>query len=424
MIAWYGALIGLVLAIVLILKKVNPVFSLFLGAIVGALVGGANLKETVDVIVVGTQGVMGTVVRVIAAGVLAGAMMETGAAERIAESIVKGLGDKFAILALALTTMILTAVGVFIPVAVLIVAPIALSVGKKSNISKLALLLALSGGGKAGNVISPNPNTITAATGFGEQLFDVMVGAVVPALVGLLVTVGISMLIKHKGHDMEVTDSDLEGISKKDRELPSLLGSLVAPVIAITLLLINPILKAFNVDFEIDALYVLPIAGVIGIIALGHVKNLLKFTTNGLNRMTGTVMILIGAGAISGLISKSDLSAQVVNIIENLGIPSAYLSPIVGVLMGGAVASTSAGVALGTGSFKDVILNSGIGGLGAAVTMHIGATVIDHLPHGNYFHVTGQSMNLSIGQRMKVVGLESLVALSMLIVSVLMYIVF
>lgn len=50
--------------------------------------------------------------------------------------------------------MVICAVGVFIPVAVLIVAPSAIEVGSKMHVSKLALLVALSGGGKAGNIIS------------------------------------------------------------------------------------------------------------------------------------------------------------------------------------------------------------------------------------------------------------------------------
>lgn len=147
-IGWYGALAGLAIAIILILRKLNPVYALFLGAIAGALIGGANLEQTVSVLVSGTQSVMGTVLRVLAAGVLAGVMMESGAAEAIAQAIVKKFGGSKAILALALATMVITAMGVFIPVAVLIVAPIALSVGNKMEISKLALLLALSGGGR------------------------------------------------------------------------------------------------------------------------------------------------------------------------------------------------------------------------------------------------------------------------------------
>jgi|GEM_PF-6131287 len=46
-----GALLGLVVAIVLIIKKVQPVYSLILGAVVGGLVGGAGIEGTVSVMI-------------------------------------------------------------------------------------------------------------------------------------------------------------------------------------------------------------------------------------------------------------------------------------------------------------------------------------------------------------------------------------
>lgn len=134
-VSWIGALLGLALAIGLILKKLNPVYALLLGTIVGALIGGAKLTQTVNIVVAGSQSVMGTVIRVLAAGVFAGVMMESGAANAIARGIVDRFGESLAILSLALATMIITAVGVFIPVAVLIVAPIALANFKISLIS-------------------------------------------------------------------------------------------------------------------------------------------------------------------------------------------------------------------------------------------------------------------------------------------------
>lgn len=75
MISWWGALIGLALAIFLILRKLDPVYSLLLGAIVGAIIGGAGLEGTINILVKGEQSVMGTVLRVLAAGMLAGVMM-------------------------------------------------------------------------------------------------------------------------------------------------------------------------------------------------------------------------------------------------------------------------------------------------------------------------------------------------------------
>ncbi|MBB6446236.1 GntP family permease [Bacillus benzoevorans] len=421
--SWIGALCGLALAIILILFKLTPTYSLILGAVVGAFIGEANFTETVTVLITGIQSVMGTVIRIIAAGVFAGVMMKSGAAERIAQFIVDKLGGTKAMLSLALATMIITAVGVFIPVAVLIVAPIALSVGNKMGYSKIALLVALSGGGKAGNIISPNPNTIAAAGGFGLDVNQVMIGGFIPAVFGIIVAVILASSIKFKG--TKVTDEEAKELEKDNSNLPTLSRSLVTPIIAIVLLMISPIGAIAGSDFlaslKIDSLFILPFAGVIGTLALGKRKDLLDFCQSGLNRMTPTILIIIGAGAIGGLITASDLPAQVVALIDSAGISGTFLAPIAGILMAAATASTSTGVILATGSFGDAILDTGVSAIAAAVMTHAGATVIDSLPHGTYFHVTRNAFNISMKDRMKVVGYEVIVGLTMTIIATVLY---
>ncbi|KST47450.1 GntP family permease [Enterococcus durans] len=420
-IPWYAAIIGLIFAVFLILKKMNPVYSLFLGAIIGCLIGGASLSNTVDILVTGTQSIMGTAIRVLAAGMLAGVMMESGAAESIAHTIVNKLGSNKAIFSLALSTMIITAVGVFIPVAVLIVAPIALSVGKQTGISKLALLTALSGGGKAGNIISPNPNTIAAANGFKLDLSNVMIAGFIPAIFGLATAVLIASLIKKKGG--KVKDSDIQ--EKSEKELLPLRKALIAPVLSIVLLLINPIGTMLHIqvlaDLKIDAMYILPFASIVGMIAMGQASQIREYSKSGIYRVTDTVLILIGAGAIAGLISVSDLSKQVVHLISITGISGTLLAPISGILMGLAVGSTSTAVILATGSFGHAILETGTNSLAAAVMVHTGATVIDSVPQGNYFHITANSMNMSIKERMKVIPYEICVGGVMTIVATILY---
>ena len=420
-IPWYAAIIGLIFAVFLILKKMNPVYSLFLGAIIGCLIGGASLSNTVDILVTGTQSIMGTAIRVLAAGMLAGVMMESGAAESIAHAIVNKLGSNKAIFSLALSTMIITAVGVFIPVAVLIVAPIALSVGKQTGISKLALLTALSGGGKAGNIISPNPNTIAAANGFKLDLSNVMIAGFIPAIFGLATAVLIASLIKKKGG--KVKDSDIQ--EKSEKELLPLRKALIEPVFSIVLLLINPIGTMLHIqvlaDLKIDAMYILPFASIVGTIAMGQASQIREYSKSGIYRVTDTVLILIGAGAIAGLISVSDLSKQVVHLISITGISGTLLAPISGILMGLAVGSTSTAVILATGSFGHAILETGTNSLAAAVMVHTGATVIDSVPQGNYFHITANSMNMSIKERMKVIPYEICVGGVMTIVATILY---
>ena len=180
-IATFGALAGLFIAVILILKKFQPVYSLILGALLGGLIGGANLTSTIDFMINGAKDISPSVLRVLSSGFLAACLIKTGAVNRISEEIVKILGDKHSILGIILSTFVLAAVGVNLDVAVITVAPIGLSLGKKLEYSKMAILLALLGGGKAGNIISPNPNTIAASEAFNVDLTSLMTKNIISA---------------------------------------------------------------------------------------------------------------------------------------------------------------------------------------------------------------------------------------------------
>lgn len=423
-ISWWGALIGLALAIYLILKKLNPVYSLMLGAIIGALLGGASLTGTIDILVKGEQSVMGTVLRVLAAGMLAGVMMESGAAETLARTIVDKLGDRMAILSLALATMVITAVGVFIPVAVLIVAPIALEVGRRMHISKLALLVALSGGGKAGNIISPNANTIAAAKGFGLELSQVMIADFIPAVVALIVTVIVARLLVKKGD--AVMEADLGDMVDSDTgNLPTLGQAVVTPILAIVLLLLNPIGQVAHLTLltkvNLDATYVLPFAAIVGALVMKKGRELRDYARVGMTRMTDVVLILIGAGAIGATITSSNLPQLLIKGVEASHMPGVLLAPISGILMAAATASTSTGVILVTGSFAKAILGFGVAPLAAAAMVHTGAIVIDQLPQGNYFHVTANAMHMDLRQRSQGILYEAMVGGSAMLTATILY---
>lgn len=418
---WSGAILGLAIAILLIFRKVNPVYALFGGAIIGGVVGGASLAQTTQIVIDGTNSVMGAVVRVLAAGILAGVLIESGAAEKIAETIVEKLGEQKALLAIVLATMVITAVGVFIAVSVIIVAPIALSVARRVGLTKSSILLAMIGGGKAGNIISPNPNTIAVAKGFDLDLAQVMINGLLPAIVGLIVTYFVATLISKKGE--LIKESEVAVTTTKIK--PSFARAMVAPIVAIILLSLNPIGSILHIKFlasiKIDSMIILPVAGLIGLLAMGQFNKVIDYTTSGLNKMTGTAIILIGAGAIAGIISKSNLSQVVVQCIQSAGISGVFLAPISGILMAGATASTSTGSIVAAGTFGKAILSMGVAPLSAAIMVHTGATVIDHLPHGNFFHATADSVKMNINERMKLIPYESIVGGSMAIVATIVY---
>ncbi len=407
-----GAVIGLIVAIVLIMRKVNPAYSLILGSIVGGLVGGANIQDTVGLMISGAQGMIPAILRIITAGVLAGVLIETGAAKKIAETIVNKLGETKAVIAIVISAMILTMVGVFIDVAVITVAPIAMAIAKRTNISRTAVLIAMIGGGKSGNIMSPNPNAIAASDAFNLPLTSVMAAGIIPAIFGIVVTIIIAKALSKKGSEIKENEISEENSD----EGPSFFASILGPLVAIIILSLRPI-----ADIKIDPLIALPVGGFIGCLVMGKIKNFNNYCVFGLGKMIGVAVLLLGTGTISGIIANSDLKTVLENFLTSTGAPAFLLAPLAGILMSGATASTTAGTAVGSKVFGATLLGLGLSPISSAAMIHSGATVLDHLPHGSFFHATGGSVNMDMKERLALIPFESLVGLTLTVVSTIIY---
>mgnify|MGYP003408790354 FL=1 len=411
-----AAVIGLLLSIVLIIKKVSPVFSLMLGAIVGGLLSGWGLETTVSEMIAGVKDITPAIVRILAAGVLTGMLVKTGAASTIAHSIIKALGEKYIYLALALSAMILTGMGVFIDVAVITIAPIAIIMGNKLQLSKFKLLLAMIGGGKCGNILSPNPNTIIAAENFDAPLSSVMAAGIVPALVGLTVTVFVIIPLMPKGELMKGDEAIGRKGDEKEEQLPSLWRSLLGPIVTIILLALRPI-----AGIVIDPMIALPLGGVVGILATGKWRETANCLSYGLEKMSGIAILLVGTGTLAGIIKASAIKDVLVGMLAGWSNGGTFMAPIAGALMSAATASTTAGATIASASFAEAILAAGVTAVWGAAMTNAGATTLDHLPHGSFFHATGGSMGFSVSERLRLIPYETLVGLILTLGSIAMY---
>ncbi|WP_263078283.1 SLC13 family permease [Endozoicomonas sp. Mp262] len=411
-----GALSGLAISIGLILRKVPPAYGMMIGALLGALIGLASLGDSVVLMINGVKGITPSILRILAAGVLAGVLIESGGAGVIAEKIVDAVGEARAVIALILATALLTAAGVFVDVAVITVSPIALAIARRANLSVLSALVAMIGGGKAGNIISPNPNTIAASDAFHLSLTDVMMANIIPALVGLVITYFVARTLVNKG---TMIKAEPAADKMEDVNRPGLLAALTAPLVAIGMLALRPI-----VGITIDPMIALPVGGVAGVLAMGRIRDVNRFAVGGLQRMSGVAIMLIGTGTLAGIIANSGLSDSLVSLLKVSGLPAYLLAPLSGMMMSAATASTTAGTAVASNVFGPIILQLGIPSLGAAAMMHAGATVLDHMPHGSFFHSTGGSVGMNIRERLKAVPYETLIGFSMTVTATLLYGVF
>ena len=411
----YGALIGLLLAVVLIIRKVVPAYALIIGALVGGLIGGGGLAGTVSAMISGTQSMMPSVLRILASGVLVGALVKTGSAAKIADTIVRCLGVRFALVAVAFATAVVCSVGVFIDIAVITVAPVALAVGSRAKIPVPALLLAMIGGGKAGNIISPNPNTIAAADAFKVELTELIAANLIPALfafaAAVLLSTYLAARIRRRGDDaLQVLAS---GALDDSNEI-AFWSALSGPLCVVALLSLRPF-----AGVAIDPLIALPAGGVVSIFACGKWREMVEFSHFGLTKVSGVAILLIGTGTIAGIVKASELNVDMIGLLEILKLPMFALAPISGILMAGATASTTAGATIASQTFSAPLVSAGIAPVSAAAMIHAGATVVDSLPHGSFFHATGGSVFMGVKERLKLIPYEAAVGLASTVVSCL-----
>ena len=410
----YGALIALVIAIVLIIRKVVPAYALIIGALIGGIIGGGGLSGTVSAMISGTQSMMPSVLRILASGVLVGALVKTGSAAKIADAIVSALGVRFALIAVAFATTVVCSVGVFIDIAVITVAPIALAIGAKAKLPVPALLLAMIGGGKAGNIISPNPNTIAAADAFKIELTDLMTANIIPAIFAFGVAVLLSFFLASRMRKLGEVESAATLDNNDMGENVSLFRALLGPITVVVLLSLRPLLGV-----AIDPLIALPAGGIVSMISCGKWREMIEFSQFGLGKVSGVAILLIGTGTIAGIIKASNLNSDMIALLEVLKLPMVALAPISGILMAGATASTTAGATIASQTFSSALVQSGVAPVSAAAMIHAGATVVDSLPHGSFFHATGGSVFMGVKERLKLIPYEAAVGLTATIVSCL-----
>lgn len=407
-----AALLGLAVAIVLIIRKVSPVYGLMLGALIGGIAAGYPLLKTVDLMISGIEEIIPAVIRILSAGVLSGVLIRTGGAASISRTIVRRLGNRHVYLALALATMFLTGTGVFIDVAVITVAPVAIMLGRQLGISKFRLLLTMVAGGKCGNIVSPNPNTIIAAENFDAPLSSVMLVNLIPAIVGLLLTVYVLLpLAPARGELPEATPE--EG---PQADLPSFWASMAGPLTAILLLVLRPL-----AGVTVDPFIALPAGGLVGIVATRRWQELLPSLNFGLEKMAPVAVLLIGTGTIAGIIKASSIKDAVLALLAHWNIGETAVAPLSGALMSAATASTTAGATIASASFADIILVAGVSAVWGAAMVNAGATVLDHLPHGSFFHATGGSVEMKMNERLRMIPYETAVGLTLTLSSVACY---
>ncbi|MEU4311331.1 SLC13 family permease [Nocardia sp. NPDC024068] len=199
--------------VVLIIRfKINPAVSLVIGSAYLGLTAGLGVEKTVDTIATGFGDIMAEVGLLIAFGVLMGAMLqETGAIERLVQSLIRIFGVNRMPHALSLT--LATALqSIYLDVLMVISAPLARNIAAKldrKGTARMATALAI--GGECGIVLTvPGVGALALAGLLGVPLGKMLLFGVLLVIPTVAISVSIMCFLFDRGWWNEERDEQAD----------------------------------------------------------------------------------------------------------------------------------------------------------------------------------------------------------------------
>ena len=222
--------------------KLHPFLSLLLAAFGVGLLAGLPLPDVIEAVNGGFGGLMGYIGIVIVAGTIIGTILErSGAALRMAEVVLRLVGEKRPQLAMSLIGAIVS-IPVFCDSGYVILSSLKKALAKKAKVALASMSVALATGLYATHtLVPPTPGPIAAAGNIGASDYlgtIILIGitvAIPTILAGYIWAIKVASKIEIEGED-DNEGLDYDEIVKGFGELPSTFKSFAPIVLPILLI--------------------------------------------------------------------------------------------------------------------------------------------------------------------------------------------
>ena len=375
-----GLALGIIVMIVLVMKtKVHSFMALLIAAMITGIIGGMPISDitladgTTQIgLITAIQEGFGSTLKstgiIIGLGVMMGGILEkSGAAEKMAYSFIKLIGQKNEEWALAITGWFIS-IPVFADSAIVIFAPLCKAMSKVTGKSVVGLALAV-GLQLTHCLVPPTPGPLTAAGMFNVDVGQMIIGG---ALISIPMLIVVVFYTKWIGKKIYQVPNDEGGFDRKEfkqeyiksmdelnammdaKPLPGFWVSVAPIFVPIILILLKTVLGFAGVsnsvvDFfgsPIVALGIGTLLAIYGLVPKEDNKTVLKMMDDAI-KDTGIIMLITGAGGSLGNVVKvSGIGTALGEMVTSWALPAVLIPFIIAALM--RIALGSATVAITT----------------------------------------------------------------------------
>ncbi|WP_047982304.1 GntP family permease [Ornithinibacillus contaminans] len=404
--------------------KLHPFLSLLLAAFGIGIIAGIPLTEVVAAVNDGFGGLMGSIGLVIVFGTIIGVILEkSGAALRMAEVVLRVVGEKRPQMAMSLIGAIVS-IPVFCDSGFVILASLKKALAKKAKVAMASMAVALATGLFATHtLVPPTPGPIAAAGNIGAENYlgtIILIGLVIsiPAvLVGYIWAMKVGTKIKIDGEDTEENSYDYDAILKAFGEMPSTVKSFAPIVVPILLIAFSSVISFAGwtgVFFDIFTFLGSPVVALlVGVLFAGLL--LPKYDEETLSGWIGIgikeaapILLITGAGGAFGrVISTTSIADYIQSFGEGAFFTGAmflFIPFLIAAALKSAQGSSTAALVITSTLVAPLLVELGIDGALplALVVMAIGsgAMIVSHV-NDSYFWVVKEFSGMSVTQAYK-----------------------
>ncbi|MFZ0746163.1 MAG: gluconate:H+ symporter [Terracidiphilus sp.] len=410
------AVIGLILLIAVV--KLNPVITLFVVSLALAVVAGMPFPTIIHSFESGVGGTLGHIAIIVGLGTMLGKMMaESGAADQIANTLIRLFGEKNVPWAMVFIGL-LVGLPAFFEVGFVLLIPVAFTVARRTGTSLVLVGLPMVAGlSVVHGLVPPHPAAMLAVTIFhadvGRTIFyalliglptAVIAGPLYARLIAPHVTLPADnpMAAQIAGHD-------------EKRSLPGFWISMFTILLPVILMLVGSWAdalassgSALNNGLHLvgnDDMALL-IGTLVSFVTLGRMRGfsretILRFSNDCL-APTATITLLVGAGGGFGrVLQDSGVSGAIIVAAMQSHVPLLLLAWLLAALMRLATGSATVAMTTAAGIVAPIALHStGVHPELLAIATGAGSLIFSHVNDGGFWLVK-EYFNMSVTQTLK-----------------------
>jgi Gnt-I system high-affinity gluconate transporter len=373
-------LLGILLLLVLIIKKLNPMIALVVVSIVTGLLLGMPANKVMNSIGAGVGNTLGSMVLVLALGAMMGKLIEdSGSARKIVFILIKAFGQRNIQWAVLLTGF-LVGIPLFYNAGFVVLIPLVFAIASTTKLPKLYVGIPMAAAlSVTHGFLPPHPGPVALAAIFHADMGKTLLyGLILSVPIAIIAGVLFPRMIIKK--DRKLFDTPF--LIPEDPSLPSALSSFSSALLPVFIIILGTIGGGISYDYPLKSLFVFladPTVALLMAVLLTILIQKAKITeamascTEGVKSIAMIILIIAAGGGFKQILIDSGVGNTVKDLTSTLNLSPLFLAWLITgalrVTLGSATvaALTAAGIVLpliGVGASPELmVLSVGAGSL-------------------------------------------------------------